>query len=54
MRLRSGVLLMLVLLAGCTGAGLEPPSYSEPPTDGMRPGGGLLSGESGEFVIYRR
>jgi len=52
--MRACAMLLMLLTLGACAANREPPSYSEPPTDGMRPGGGMMSGESGEFVIYRR
>lgn len=39
---------VLALLAGC---GMEP--FDPPRPDGIKPGPGLFTGESGEFVIFR-
>jgi hypothetical protein len=45
----------LILLLGAiwlTACAAEPFDYT--PVDGIPPGPGLLSGEDGEFVVYRR
>jgi hypothetical protein len=49
--MRRWLILLLggLALAACGG---EPFDYVPP--DEMRPGPGVLSGEDGEFVIYRR
>jgi len=45
-----GSFLVALLLAGCAGIEpYDPPDYREEP-----PGNGLLTGEEGEFVIYRK
>ena len=41
--------LTCLLIAGCAGKPFEPTKIDEIP-----PGPGLLSGDDGEFVIYRR
>ena len=45
-------LLVLVfgVIAGC--GQITPVAYT--PTDQIQPGAGLLSGEDGEFTLYRR
>lgn len=45
---------LLLVLAACSSIDRQAPTYAEPSTDGLRPGGGLLSGDSGEFVIFGR
>ncbi len=51
-RLTKGLIVALValVLAACGGA--KPFDY-QPTADEMKPGGGLFSGDDGEFVIYR-
>lgn len=49
--LRTAILaLFLGLIAGC--GQITPVAYT--PTDQIQPGPGLLSGEDGEFTLYRR
>jgi hypothetical protein len=50
--IRSLALLGLALLATACAADFAPMEH--PQATEMRPGAGLLSGEDGEFVIYRR
>ena len=54
--MRSNILRMALLaavfglVAGC--GQITPVAYT--PTDQIQPGSGLLSGEDGEFTLYRR
>jgi hypothetical protein len=45
-------LILLLAGIGLTACAAEPFDYT--PVDEIPPGPGLLSGEEGEFVIYRR
>ena len=53
-RHRLTALALLLLVTACSGIERQAPAYAEPPTDGLRPGGGLLTGDDGEFVVFRR
>jgi hypothetical protein len=46
--------LGIALLAGLWLAGCAAEPFDYTPVDDIPPGPGLLSGEDGEFVIYRR
>ncbi len=51
--LRNGLIVVLVTL-GLAACGKATPLDVVPEADEMKPGSGFLSGEDGEFVIYRK